>query len=140
MAVRSARSSTGAVGAEVVFRDDDAVAFLDRSPLFAGHVLVVPRRPRGDASRPAADGRPVLRGACSASPRRCPSRSAPRERSSPTTTSSARAWRTSTCTSCRGAEATDSAASSGRGRGTRPGEAEAVAGGLRAGLDSLTEF
>jgi histidine triad (HIT) family protein len=28
--------------AEVVYRDDVAVAFLDRTPLFHGHVLVVP--------------------------------------------------------------------------------------------------
>lgn len=35
---------TGAADAEVVYADDDTVAFLDRSPLFAGHVLVVPRR------------------------------------------------------------------------------------------------
>lgn len=28
--------------AEIVFRDGIAVAFLDRTPLFAGHVLVVP--------------------------------------------------------------------------------------------------
>jgi len=32
----------GALDAEVVWRDDVAVAFLDRSPLFPGHVLVVP--------------------------------------------------------------------------------------------------
>jgi histidine triad (HIT) family protein len=30
--------------AEVVLRDDIAVAFLDRTPLFAGHTLVVPTR------------------------------------------------------------------------------------------------
>ena len=32
----------GDAPAEVVHRDDVAVAFLDRTPLFAGHVLVVP--------------------------------------------------------------------------------------------------
>ena len=32
----------GAVEAEVVLRDDVAVGFLDRTPLFPGHVLVVP--------------------------------------------------------------------------------------------------
>jgi histidine triad (HIT) family protein len=32
----------GAADADVVHRDDVAVAFLDRRPLFAGHVLVVP--------------------------------------------------------------------------------------------------
>jgi len=32
----------GEAPAEVVLRDDVAVAFLDRSPLFPGHVLVVP--------------------------------------------------------------------------------------------------
>ena len=37
-------SSRGEVAAEVVWRDDVAVAFLDRSPLFHGHTLVVPRR------------------------------------------------------------------------------------------------
>ena len=30
--------------ADIVHRDDDVVAFLDRSPVFKGHVLVVPRR------------------------------------------------------------------------------------------------
>jgi histidine triad (HIT) family protein len=34
----------GEVDADVVLDDDVAVAFLDRSPLFAGHTLVVPRR------------------------------------------------------------------------------------------------
>jgi histidine triad (HIT) family protein len=33
----------GTTPAQVVARDDVVVAFLDRSPLFAGHVLVVPR-------------------------------------------------------------------------------------------------
>jgi histidine triad (HIT) family protein len=32
----------GTASAEVVLRDDVAVAFLDRTPLFRGHVLVVP--------------------------------------------------------------------------------------------------
>jgi histidine triad (HIT) family protein len=32
----------GEAPAEIVHRDDVAVAFLDRTPLFAGHVLVVP--------------------------------------------------------------------------------------------------
>jgi len=34
----------GTVAADVVWDDDVAVAFLDRSPLFQGHTLVVPRR------------------------------------------------------------------------------------------------
>ncbi len=34
----------GEAEAEVVLRDEVAVAFLDRTPLFAGHVLVVPAR------------------------------------------------------------------------------------------------
>lgn len=33
---------SGATEADVVWRDDVAVAFLDRSPLFRGHTLVVP--------------------------------------------------------------------------------------------------
>jgi histidine triad (HIT) family protein len=33
----------GVVLADVVYRDGHVVAFLDRSPLFKGHVLVVPR-------------------------------------------------------------------------------------------------
>lgn len=33
----------GTTAAHVVGRNDTVVAFLDRSPLFAGHVLVVPR-------------------------------------------------------------------------------------------------
>jgi histidine triad (HIT) family protein len=32
------------LGAHVVFEDDVAIGFLDKTPLFAGHVLVVPRR------------------------------------------------------------------------------------------------
>ncbi len=32
----------GTAAAEVVYRDEVAVAFLDRTPLFPGHVLVVP--------------------------------------------------------------------------------------------------
>ena len=32
----------GSIGADVVLRDDVAVAFLDHRPLFPGHVLVVP--------------------------------------------------------------------------------------------------
>ena len=34
----------GEVAADIVWRDDVAVAFLDRSPLFHGHTLVVPLR------------------------------------------------------------------------------------------------
>jgi histidine triad (HIT) family protein len=33
----------GVVPADVIHADDHAVAFLDRSPVFKGHVLVVPR-------------------------------------------------------------------------------------------------
>lgn len=33
----------GDAGASIVLRQDHAVAFLDRRPLFPGHVLVVPR-------------------------------------------------------------------------------------------------
>jgi histidine triad (HIT) family protein len=33
----------GEADAELVIETDEAVGFLDRSPLFAGHVLVVPR-------------------------------------------------------------------------------------------------
>lgn len=32
----------GRVAADVVVRDERSIAFLDRSPLFRGHVLVVP--------------------------------------------------------------------------------------------------
>jgi histidine triad (HIT) family protein len=35
---------SGAHAAEVVYADDHAVVFLDRSPVFKGHVLVVPRQ------------------------------------------------------------------------------------------------
>ncbi len=34
----------GEVAADIVWQDDVVVAFLDRSPLFHGHTLVVPRR------------------------------------------------------------------------------------------------
>lgn len=33
----------GSVPASIVMQDDDVVAFLDATPLFKGHVLVVPR-------------------------------------------------------------------------------------------------
>ena len=33
----------GAVDAEIVFENDDCVAFLDHRPLFPGHTLLVPR-------------------------------------------------------------------------------------------------
>ncbi len=33
----------GKLPAHVVYDDDDALAFLDKTPLFVGHVLVVPR-------------------------------------------------------------------------------------------------
>lgn len=32
------------LGAHIVFEDDLALGFLDKSPLFVGHVLVVPRK------------------------------------------------------------------------------------------------
>ncbi len=34
----------GKIPAEIVWRDDNAVAFLDHRPLFPGHVLLVPTR------------------------------------------------------------------------------------------------
>jgi histidine triad (HIT) family protein len=34
----------GVEPAEIVYQDDQAVAFLDHRPLFPGHVLLVPRR------------------------------------------------------------------------------------------------
>ena len=37
------RIAAGEVAADVVFADEVAVAFLDHSPVFKGHVLVVPR-------------------------------------------------------------------------------------------------
>jgi histidine triad (HIT) family protein len=37
-------TAEGRTEAHVVFEDEIAVAFLDRSPLFHGHTLVVPRR------------------------------------------------------------------------------------------------
>jgi histidine triad (HIT) family protein len=35
---------TGAIPAEIVWRGEGAVAFLDHKPLFPGHVLLVPER------------------------------------------------------------------------------------------------
>src|SRR6185312_17379720 len=35
--------AAGESQAHVVFEDADAIAFLDRAPLFAGHVLLIPR-------------------------------------------------------------------------------------------------
>ncbi len=34
---------SGTIDAHVVYRDDAVVAFLDHRPVFAGHVLVIPR-------------------------------------------------------------------------------------------------
>lgn len=36
--------ASGAAPAEVVYHDEHVVAFLDRAPVFPGHVLVVPQR------------------------------------------------------------------------------------------------
>lgn len=38
------RIVTGALPAHVVFEDADHIAFLDRSPVATGHVLLIPRR------------------------------------------------------------------------------------------------
>ena len=38
------RIVAGEVPAQIVFEDEDTVAFLDARPVFKGHVLVVPRR------------------------------------------------------------------------------------------------
>ena len=95
----------GEVAADVVWRDDIAVAFLDRSPLFHGHTLVVPRRhvltlpdlladevgPFFERVRMVAAAMPSALGAS----------------------------RTCTSTWCRGRAATDYAGSSGRVIGTR---------------------
>ena len=77
----------GSVDADVVLRDDVAVAFLDRSPLFLGHTLVVPLRhvvalPDLDVAEvgPFFERVRLIAGGC-------PVRSGRRGRSSPTTTS-----------------------------------------------------
>ena len=78
----------GEVAADVVWRDDVAVAFLDRSPLFHGHTLVVPRRhvlTLPDLAR--RRGRVRSSNVSAWSPPRCRARSARKERSWPTTTS-----------------------------------------------------
>ena len=110
--------------AEVVYRDDVAVAFLDRTPLFPGHVLVVPTEHVVTLPE-LADVGPFFERVQLRRRRRARGRAARRARSSPTTTSSARASPTCTCTSCRGPRATGCAASSGRGREYGPGEAAA---------------
>jgi histidine triad (HIT) family protein len=126
--------------ASVVFRDDHVVAFLDRAPLFAGHVLVAPLDHVVTlADLPATEVGPFWRRVQHIS-RMIPS--------------------------LLGAEGTFVANNNvvsqsvahlhvhvvprRRGDGLRgffwprtryePGEAEAVAGVLRAGLDSFTEF
>ena len=43
----------GDTAADLVLDDDDFVAFLDRRPVFKGHVLLVPREHVVDAARPA---------------------------------------------------------------------------------------
>ena len=38
------RIAAGGVPAQIVFEDEQALAFLDHRPLFPGHVLLIPRR------------------------------------------------------------------------------------------------
>ena len=60
----------GEIEAEVVFEDDDTVAFLDIRPLFPGHVLLVPREhhvtiedlPEEQVERFFLNGRRLARG------------------------------------------------------------------------------
>ena len=49
------RIASGEIPADIVYEDDDAVAFRDIAPAAPVHVLVVPRRliPRADAVEPA---------------------------------------------------------------------------------------
>jgi len=49
------RIASGEIPADVVYEDDDAIAFRDLAPVAPVHVLVVPRRPipRADAVEPA---------------------------------------------------------------------------------------
>ena len=92
----------------------DLLAFLDARPVFEGHTLVIPRRHAttiADAGAGAARTAPGGRQTGGRRPAAAPS--APTGRSSPSTTSSARASRTCTCTSSRDAAGTDCAASSG---------------------------
>ena len=103
---------SGEADADVVLDDDGAVAFLDRSPLFKGHVLVVPRDHVVTLPE-LADVEPFFI-AVQRLLRRCRRRWTRRARSSRSTTSSARACRTSMLTSCRGHGVTACAASSGR--------------------------
>lgn len=52
----------GSAPADIVWSDDVVVAFLDRTPLFPGHTLVVPVRHAGQLSDlPAADVGPFFR-------------------------------------------------------------------------------
>ncbi len=69
---RSAPSSRGAEPGHVVLDDDVAVAFLDRRPVFPGHVLVVPRDHVETLARPPGrPGRAASSSACSGSRLRC---------------------------------------------------------------------
>lgn len=55
--------AAGEVAAEVVLDEADVVAFLDVRPVFAGHVLVVPRSHHGTLTDLPVDDLPVLFGA-----------------------------------------------------------------------------
>ena len=53
--------AAGSEPAEIVYQDDQAVAFLDHRPLFPGHVLLVPRRHIVTLEDlPAAEGGPFF--------------------------------------------------------------------------------
>src|SRR5262249_11767199 len=53
--------ASGATSAPIVYQDDQTVAFLDPRPLFAGHVLLIPRRHIETlADLPAADVAPLF--------------------------------------------------------------------------------
>ena len=76
----------GVTPAELVAENDAVVAFLDRLPLFPGHVLVVPRPHLITLAELPPDLLSPFFGAVQAVAAALPARSARRVRSSPSTT------------------------------------------------------
>ena len=99
--------AAGKLPAEIVWRSEDAVAFLDSRPLFPGHILLIPIRHTATlADLPAAEVGPLFQAVqkLESAVERALDAQGTFMRS---TTASARASRTFTSISCRAAREMD---------------------------------